>query len=315
MNTSTVLPEDHVYQFAASKEFSGGKFVCFAARLSGLYRSADGGNWQSAFQSLNLSAPLAALAVAISPDFERDPSVFVGLNGGILHSSDGGQHWETAQIPSPPPVINALTISPDYAQDGILFAGTLEDGVLCSSDRGRHWNAWNFGLMDLNTNCLAISPNFTNDETLFVGTQSGIFRSANGGRAWREVSLPVGFEAVLSLALSPDFVRDRTLFAGTENQGLLRSIDGGQTWKRLGRSRLKEPINAISRAPDFSVRPGILVLHGGALLVSTDGGKTWKLWRDDLLVGKDITAILAPQGFGINAAAFIGVADGTILHI
>lgn len=310
------LPEDHVFQFVASQKFGNRKAVCYAARLSGLYRSGDGGRtWEPAFGSLGLQEPLSALSVAMSPVVEHDPSVFVGLNGGILHSSDGGQNWETARVPSPPPAISALAISPNFVEDGILFAATLEDGVLCSSDSGRHWNAWNFGLLDLNTLCIAISPDFANDETLFVGTQSGIFRSTNGGRAWREVNLPAGFEVVLSLAVSPNFTRDATLFAGTESQGLLRSTDGGKTWQRLGRSRLKNPINAILLAPDFPTRTELLVLHGGSLLTSLDSGKTWKPWPDDVLTGKDVTAILCPNGFEPGVPALIGYSNGTIEFI
>jgi len=319
MNTPTqnISVDNVVYQFAASKEFgSGAMAICFAARFSGLCRSTDGGRtWQPGFDSLNFQSPFPALTVALSPVFEQENSVFVGTGSGILRSTDGGQTWENAQVPSPPPVISALVVSPNYVQDGILLAATLEDGVLCSSDRGRRWIAWNFGLLDLNTLCLAISPDFTNDETLFIGTQSGIFRSTNAGRSWREVNLPVGFEPVLSLAVSPSFSRDATLFAGTENKGLLRSGDGGQTWQRLGKSTFKEPINGIVLAPDFSDRPEILILQGGSLLFSTNDGKTWKSWRDGTLADKVITAIYAPCGFDLQSPALVGCANGTILRI
>ena len=278
---------DYIYQFSGSGKFNRNKADYFAARLSGLYRSSDGGkSWTLAFDSLNLQKDLSALAVAVSPDLEDDPSIFVGLNGGILRSPDNGRHWERALLPSPPPVISGLAISPNFIQDGIVFAGTLEDGMLRSSDRGGRWYTTNFGLLDLNVLCLAISPGFANDETLFVGTQSGIFRSTNGGRSWREVSLPIGFEAVLSLAVSPSFDHDVTLFAGTENKGLLYSHDGGQTWEKMSKSILKEPVNAIILTPNFSARPDILILHGSSALVSYNGGKNWKSWRGDTLAKK-----------------------------
>ncbi len=308
----TNLPEDHIYQLNASTKLTKQTIVCFAARTSGLYRSMDGGQtWTSAFESLNLPVPLTALAVALSPDFKHDTSVFVGLNGGILRSFDSGQNWENAQVPTPPPVVTAIAVSPNFAEDGILFSATLEDGVLSSSDRGRRWHAWNFGLLDLNTLCIAISPDFANDETIYVGTQSGIFRSTNGGRAWREVNLSVEFDAVLSLALSPEFAYDGTLFAGTENQGLFRSKDGGQTWQRLGRSKLKEPVNSILLAPNFPARPEILVLHGDKLLISTDCGKNWQPWRDNLMTRKSVATILCPNGFAPRVPALVGYTDGT----
>ncbi len=306
-----------MYQFAASQEFGGSrKAVCFAARVSGLYRSTDGGlTWHSAFAALKLQEPTPALAVAIPPNAEEAHGVFVGVNGGILRSWDGGQNWEGIVLPPPPPAVVALTISPNFAQDGILFAGTLEDGVLCSSDRGRRWATWNFGLLDLNILCLAISPAFAADETLYAGTQSGLFRSTNGGRAWREVHLPGEFEAVLSLAISPDFAQDTTLFAGTENRGLWRSKDGGQTWECVGRSVFDRPVNAILLDPQYPRKPNSLVLQGGVLFASRNGGETWQPWREAKLAGKDITAVYAPTGFGSRARVLVGFADGIVRRI
>ena len=315
MMTSDNTPqEDYVYQFAAASAFgSSREAVCFAAQVSGLYRSTDGGvTWHSAFMALGLQETPPALAVTVPPDAADARDVFVGVNGGILRSWDGGQNWESAWLPSPPPAVLALTISPNFTQDGILLAGTLEDGVLRSSDRGQRWVAWNFGLLDLNILCLTISPAFATDDTLYAGTQSGLFRSTNGGRAWREVDLPCGFEAVLSLAFSPNFVEDATLFAGTENHGLWRSQDGGQTWARVGESVVTEPVNAICLDPQYPIRPHGLVLQGGVLFVFQDGGETWQLWRKAELAGKEITAFHAPLGFAPGAPVLVGFADGTV---
>ena len=314
MTKKTSPKEDFVYQFSASGKFGKPKAKCFSACLSGLYRSDDGGKtWQPAFGSLNLQEPLTAQAVVIPPDFDREPSVFVGLAGGILRSLDGGQNWESAYVPSPPPVISTLAMSPNYDEDGLLFAGTVEDGILSSTDRGRRWNTANFGLLDLNVLCLTLSPDFAKDETIFAGTQSGIFRSTNGGRSWREVNLSIGFQAVLCLTLSPNFATDATLFAGTEHHGLLRSTDGGLTWQRLAKSVLRHPINSILLAPDFHKRPEMLILEGGNPMLSTDGGKSWEIWREEMQAGKDVTAVYAPHGF--ESTALIGFSDGTILCI
>ena len=300
--------QDYVYKLVGSAR------TFFAARNSGLYRTDDGGRtWQMAYQSLGLSEPVPTLTVAISPDFEHDPRIFAGLSGGILRSLNGGQAWESIPLLPPPPVISALELSPNFEQDGIVFAATLEDGVLFSADRGHRFGAWNFGLLDLNILCLAISPDFAKDETVFVGTQSGVFRSTNGGRAWREVDLPVGYEAVLSLALSADFARDGMLLAGTETQGLLLSTDAGESWQRLRADLFTEAINAIHLPPNFSACPEILALHAGTLIHSTDRGETWTPWRENILADEEVTAILAPQGFDAGLLVLVGLADGNVL--
>ena len=235
--------EDVVYALAASPQFDRDG-VCFAGRASGLYRSADGGaSWQPAYATLNLSEDVSTPAVVVSPDFASDRAVFAGVTGAILRSHDGGGSWFLTLLPSPPPVVSCLVASPDYERDGVLFAGTMEDGVFRSSEfLGERWVRWNFGLLDLHVLVLALSPDFAHDEILFAGVESGIFRSTNGGRAWREVLFPTDLAPVISLAISPDFKRDGLLLAGTEAHGLHVSYDRGRTWAALGEGVLGEAI-------------------------------------------------------------------------
>ena len=307
---------DVVYSLAASPDFARDG-ICFAARQSGLYRSEDGGsaNWHYAYDSLGLEEKLAAMAVAVSPDFESDRSVFAGALGGVLYSLDGGEHWNVVSLMSPPPIVSAIVVSPNFVQDGKLFVGTMEDGVLLSPDRGKHFNRWNFGLLDLNVLSMAISPAFAEDETLFLGTETGVFRSTNGGRAWREVSFPIDYAPVISLALSPDYANDGILFAGTESFGLFYSEDRGQNWTRLGEDIIRDIVNAIVLSPEFSDTPDVLVALGTALLVSRDGGQTWADWKADLDLEQGVSIVAAPQGLAPGAPLLVGLVGGDVLRL
>ncbi len=141
---------------------------------------------------------------------------------GTRRNPTFGRRWpclDRRPIALPPPFVHSLAVSPQFAQDGVVLAGTMEDGVFRSGDRGAQWAAWNFGLLDLSVLCLSMSPAYADDETVFAGTDSGIFRSMNGGRAWRELEFPPDWAPVLSLALSPGFGADGMLFAGTEFGG------------------------------------------------------------------------------------------------
>jgi photosystem II stability/assembly factor-like uncharacterized protein len=326
---------DIIYDFAAYADVDNAsdnlypQGLCFAARSSGLYRSEDSGRtWHAAYASLNLETPLPTTSVVVSPHFEEDHSVFAGVPGGVLRSVDGGQHWTMSPLVSPPPVVSALVISPNFMHDGVLLAGTMEDGVFRSPDHGRHWSAWNFGLLDLNVLSLAISPDFPDDETLFVGTESGIFYSINGGRAWREVDLPIGYEPVISLAIVPDTrahqrhgptLADRPwrgiIFAGTETQGVLRSTDGGTTWEQVGKKHLTDPVNALLLPPDFAERGEVLALMDKGMFLSRDAGETWGKWLNKRLDGQGGSAMLAPNGLGPGAWLLIGLANGEIARI
>ncbi len=307
--------QEIAYALATSPSFEQDG-ICFAARGSGLYRSEDGGQtWRPAYESMNLRAPLPTMAVAISPDFASDRTVFAGVPGGILRSFDGGEKWDVVQLPSPPPVMSTLVVSPNYARDGILLAGTVEDGVFSSSNRGGHWVAWNFGLLDLNTICMDISSDYAADETLYVGTDSGIFRSTNGGRAWREVDFDLELAPVLSLALSPAYSQDGILFAGTESQGLYRSDDKGQNWIRLGQDVVSDAVNGILISPDFPDKADVLVMLSETLLLSHDGGNTWSERGSSAQFGESLSCVAAPQGLAPDAPLLVGLVDGRVLRI
>jgi photosystem II stability/assembly factor-like uncharacterized protein len=293
--------EDLIYQFAAAPAGRKKSGPIFAARVSGLYVSEDeGATWALAYESLNLPESLATLAVIALPD----GVVVAGFNGGLLRSTDGGKQWENTPFAEPQPAIVALA----YAEDGSVFAGTLEDGVLYSTNFGEDWQTGNIGLIDSNVLCLGVSPNFKNDSTVWAGTQSGLFCSRNGGRAWREVELPMGYEAVISLA----HVDDGTLFVGTETQGLWRSTDKGKTWERLGAKALTGAINQIVVTPDFAETARMLVVAEDGVWLSEDGGKQWQAAA---LEDKSVTTVLAPRGLGAGATVLVGVEGGETVRI
>jgi photosystem II stability/assembly factor-like uncharacterized protein len=306
--------EDLVYALAASPNFARDG-ICFAACTSGLYRSRDGGaTWQSAYGSVDLALPLTT-AVAISAGNRAALTVFAGVCGGILRSTDGSDTWEAAVLRTPPPFVSALALSPNYGEDGTLFAATMEDGVFRSGDRGAQWAAWNFGLLDLNILALAISPAFAGDETLFAGTESGIFRSTNGGRAWREVDFPAGLAPVVSIAVSPSYARDGVVFAGTESYGLFGSGDGGNTWQRLGPELADETVNAVLVSPGYPADRSLLALLGGRPTVSRDGGLSWTEWTAGQSGLDEVTTLVAPQGLGASAPLLAGLAGGALVRL
>jgi photosystem II stability/assembly factor-like uncharacterized protein len=307
--------QDVVHALALSPGFAEDG-VAFAACASGLYKSHDGGQtWASAYGSLDLSALLATPAVAISPAFATDRTVFAGVSGAILRSQDGGESWQVSSLPTPAPLVSCLAISPNYADDQVLLAGTIEDGIFRSADRGAHWMLWNFGLYDLHILALALSPNFEEDDTVFAGVESGVFRSTTGGRSWRELPFPGDLAPVLSLAVSHAYQFDGVVFAGTESNGLHKSTDRSQTWARVGAEVITGSVNQILLGSHYPAISHLLVLTSEGLFFSQDAGATWAPWPLDLPEGMEAAAIAAPDEFHPGAPLLIGTAEGRVIRM
>ena len=292
---------DAVYALAASPEIARDG-ICFAACAAGLYRSLDGGE---SWRRLPALPAMAMTALALSPAFAEDRSVFAAVKGGVLRSSDGGDTWFTTAFPAPPPLFSALVVSPDFERDGMLLAATLEDGVFSSEDRGARWQPWNFGLFDLNVLSLALSPAWSVDETVYVGTETGLYRSTNGGRAWRYTGFPSELAPTLCLVCLQESASGvHAVLAGTESNGLYASIDQGDTWERLAADAIPGAVNQLRLRKEANGRLSVFALTDDGVLRSDDCGRSWSaLLRVDgaptAMLPLDDGLLLGVQGEGV----------------
>lgn len=217
----TTTAQDSVYALAAAPATDG---ACYIACRSGLYLRDREGQRQPLLHAPN-SEQMAVTAVvaAASADVHW---LYAAVAGGVFRCVSSVPPWHHAVLPTAAP-ITALVISPDWQDDGTLFAATLGDGVLRSADHGATWSAWNFGLLDRDVYCLAISPNFAHDHTLIAGTETGLFQSTTGGRAWREFSLACDVP-IMACAVAPHSSAE--IIVGTEGGGVWQSHDSGRSW-------------------------------------------------------------------------------------
>lgn len=193
--------------------------------------------------------PVAALA--------RTRGVLIaGGTDGIARSTDRGHTWQRATITDP--------VAGLAASDDVVLAATLGGGVLRSTDAGRTWQASNFGLASLDVTAVVWDAG----DTVIAATATGIHRSPNSGRAWRQVA---GTDAIAALAISPT----GEWVAIAENGAVLWSSTG-DSWSREGTL----PDGLIPSAVHISQDGHVMVGTSGGILRSDDCGATWERTYD-----------------------------------
>ena len=171
-----------------------------------------------------------------------------------------------------------MAASPNFAEDGTLFTGTLDYGVLHSLDRGSSWQARHYGLLDLGVFATAVSPLFAQDQTVLAGTSTGIFFSPNGGLAWREADVPDEEDAVICIAFSPNFRHDSLIAAGTEAGMLLKSLNAGRSWSYMETPCAGSSINALTFLAQEESGPLMILAAATRIHVSASGNPCWRSW-------------------------------------
>jgi photosystem II stability/assembly factor-like uncharacterized protein len=184
----------------------------------GVFSSSNrGGHWVAwNFGLLDLNT----ICLAISPDFARDETLFVGVDSGIFRSTNGGRAWREVDFsPDLAPVLS-LALSPAYAEDGILFAGTESQGLFRSEDRGRTWTRLGEDIVRGAVNAILLSAEFPEKADILVMLGDGLLLSRDGGQSWAEWGSDAEFGEGLTCVAAPQGV-------GPDAPLLVGLIDGG----------------------------------------------------------------------------------------
>ncbi len=178
----------------------------------------------------------------------------VAWGTGVYRSLDGGASWENMGLPESEH-IGKILIHPEnpdvvlVASEGPLWSAGGERGVYMSEDGGRSWTATltideHTGVTDLE-----FAPDDPN--TVYAaafqrrrhtwgymggGPGTGLWKSNDGGRTWREVTtgLPTRDLGKIGLAVTPadpDLVY-ATIESNGGDEGFYRSLDRGESWEQ-----------------------------------------------------------------------------------
>jgi photosystem II stability/assembly factor-like uncharacterized protein len=274
----------------------------FAAAQGGVWKTEDGGKSFKPIMDDEFSASMGAIAIAPSdPNLiyvgggEGNPRGNVMVGWGIWKSGDAGKTWQ--HVWKNRGQIGTLAVhpsNPDIAFASVLgspFGPSDTRGVYRTADGGRSWQRVLFKDRDTGASDIAFDPN--NPRVLFAGLWqmrrtpwrttsggpgSGLYRSADGGDTWKQITgagLPDGEWGKVGVRIAPSDSRRVYALIEAAEGGLFRSDDAGESWSRVNAHR-----SLRQRAWYYSVLaidpkdPDVVWFPQVPLLRTADGGRS-----------------------------------------
>ena len=216
-----------------------------------VFQSTDGGH---SWQDISAGLPVDTKAEAL---FVVEGELLLGATDGIYQSNTAAKNinWEKEM----------------YLQRPLCAVSVAPAGVMAVSDNRRFFqklkstDVWMPIFTDFKGHFLRTV--FTaKDGSIFIGSDSGLFKSTDGGKNWKHV---------MKNGWVIEMVESNGVLLCTTEDGILRSTDGGESWDVV--------LN------EGGVGIAVEVIEGGFATItyntesetrrirtSTDGGKTWQ---------------------------------------
>jgi photosystem II stability/assembly factor-like uncharacterized protein len=235
----------------------GGKTIYVGTAGGGIWKSTNAGaSFKPVFDKYTQS--IGALAI----DQKNPKTIYAGtgesnmrnsvsIGDGLYKSTDGGDNWTRIGLDSTEHISKVL-IDPNNSNivyvsaPGPLWSDSKHRGLYKSTDAGKTWETILFISNKAGVADVEIDP--TNSNVLYAttwefrrlpyafnsgGNGSGMYKSTDGGKTWKELSngLPKKPFGRVALALAPSAPQNLLAIVESENTGLYISADGGETWK------------------------------------------------------------------------------------
>jgi photosystem II stability/assembly factor-like uncharacterized protein len=247
--------------------------------------------------------------------FDAERGILATSTGAILATSDGGEHWTTADRKG-----HISSLSSFFFLDERRGWAAGHGDVVRTDDAGDTWTHLTPEGVDTNYRSPIRAIRFQDENHGWVaGMNASLMRTADGGTTWEPAATP------LAAGEHPNFwdlffVDDQTAWVVGEEGAILATRDGGSTWMRQS-TGLKDArsapklesiptaggsvvIDAGDRTPGFTITAvrfldphrgwitGFYAGLGRSLILRTeDAGATWVVDAD--IAGEDLYTLFA----------------------
>lgn len=310
-NIGSATMSGRISALTAVRRKDGALTIWVGAASGGVWKSTDGG---TTYRPKFDKQPVQSIgAIALNPNDQNDIWVGTGeawtrnsvsIGDGVYRSTDGGESWKHVGLPQSERIVK-LSVDPRNGETalacvtGKLWSDSAERGVYRTTDGGKTWSQVLKG-GNLSTGCGGMSVDAKNPDVVYASlwdfrrkgwtfrsggegpdapSGSGLYRSADGGRTWKEVTgggLPAKPYGRIAVAVAPSDSKVVYAFVEGVKSALYRSADGGGTWERRDDSQMMvwRPFYFANLIVDPN-NPDRLFKTNLSLIQSTDGGKTF----------------------------------------
>jgi photosystem II stability/assembly factor-like uncharacterized protein len=313
-NIGSATMSGRISAVAATREPSGKLILFVGAASGGVWKSEDGG---TRYKPVFDEQPVQSIgALALDPKNSKNLWVGTGeswtrnsvsVGNGVYKSADGGETWTYTGLPNSERVAKII-VSPTSgdtvyaAVPGALWSDSPDRGLYKTTDGGKNWNLILKG-SNLSTGASTIAMNPGDPNVLFAGmwdfrrkgwtfrsggegpdkpSGSGLFRSADGGATWTEITAEAnkGFPKKpygrIAVAIAPSNAKRVYAFVESTDSALFVSDDGGATWDKRDKSNwmVWRPFYFANLIVDPK-NPDRLFKTDGPLILSEDAGKSF----------------------------------------
>ena len=303
-----------------------------ASEYAGVLKSTDSGQTFHAVNAGFANHSLTQITAAGKSLYAS--SIYEGQHGGVFVSEDGGLAWTLRANGEALQGRNLHSLIAAPSGGNLLFAAS-DDAVLKSTDGGKTWSRLPiqpkivpgrkvqlFGR--IRVHCLQALQ--LDKLVLLAGTDSGLFRSSDGGVSWERVGA-VGIAGIpvraiyapwggMRLAIQtqdglfvsedqgqtwrgaplPDkgyYVYDVAVSAdpnapilAATSRGVLQLVDGGTRWRTSEDGVPAATVNSVRYHPDRKLEA--FLVQYGRIYHSVDGGTSWRLFPSEGLESSSI---------------------------